>query len=255
MFGSLDDETLCVQAEVLGEHTRRSRVGIFANGVWHDVPCAGNSWIQGIHDRLLIISAHHEGVEECSLFDWKEERSMVVASGNSIGKPVFARDGTIRFFINRSHHGPQTVRNASLKVIHTTAPNCVLLDVDSSAACRILEARYEEETNRWLPWVIEKSRYQNSEICVLPECPGSIKHFRYGDDFRFFSVRKNDGSTEYNCEERSGWGAGVKQVIDRYLTDKEVISGPEVETLRNIREWDLVVADTPPIITIKDLKS
>jgi hypothetical protein len=247
-FTILDSEHLCIQTVSEGSHGRKEKVHILKTQTGEITAISGaeeHSWVQAVHNGELYFTSHSQGTETCTAYNWLACNSRVVIAGKNVGKPVFGVDGVVKYFINRSHCGPQTVHDSQFRLVHEANPSNILQEIDAATG-NILERRYHSATGRWLPWVIKRSEFESSEKCIWSACPGNIRHFHHNSDFSFFNVRMPDDSIMYSAitHQPTVLGNDIKHILTHHLNGKEVISGPEFKELSNLRAWNLVAVDS-----------
>ncbi len=194
---------------------------------------------QATHPSVFYLNSHShqsgQSVETCFQYNVTTGALLDIARGPRLGNPIFGEDGNVKFWVNRSHQGPQTLIPVSADgtllppIYEQNDPKRVLLDFDPLTG--IKEARLHAD-GRWLPWVSTKGEFGNSETCVWTDCLGSIKHFNvFPDGTTMFNVRMPDGSVLHHLKQAAqptNFGRDIEFVL-QCLGTREVINGPEIK--------------------------
>ena len=209
--------------------------------------------MRGVHPTeplVYIGKTYGKEVKGCLVFNWINRRhSDIYAGADELGTPLFDGPDDPRYWVNRPHYGEQTVRkvmpDSTFEIIYRkNDPRTVLVGFDAKTETA-LEVCYDAETKRWLPWVSKRTRWENSQKCVLPDCAGSVTHFHYTENgFGFFNIL-NSGVTSYVLKESQNPTPFERNIACalKALGGKKVIKGPEFEQLSTLTSWTLVVEE------------
>lgn len=267
---------LAIQEETRSADTQHSKGRVFVlnlrDGEFSEINAGENhNWIQDVsrnNPSVFYLNSHShqsgESVETCFVYNILTGALQTIASGPRLGNPMFGEDGNVKYFVNQSHQGPQTVIPVSADgallppIYEQNDPNRVLLGFDPSTNT-IQEARLHAASGRWLPWVWKKEEFAETQICLWPNCPGSVRHFTVLKDGTIMcNVRMPDRSVVYYVKQATPptkLGRDVDLILSP-LAGREVIQGPELKGADDLPlEFRLVTSDGPIISVLNVLRS
>ena len=252
-FLALSEDYLCIQSGLPeNQGHRTSVVHVFNVRTQSDfaITDQGSVYVQAVHptEPVLYIGSHRDGVKRCLAYNWITAAQSTICEGVELGTPLFGSDG-LRYWINRPHYGEQTVHkvmpDGTFEVVYRKNDSRTALvgfDVETET---VLEVCHNAETKRWLPWISKRTKWENSQKCVLPDCVGSVTHFHYTENgFCFFNIF-NSVATSYVLKESQNPTPFERNIACalKALGGKKVIKGPEFEQLIKLTRWNLVAEE------------